>query len=96
MHYKGLYERKFERHHADCRIRVQEDDIRLEMEGMSHARMRALCDELVHDGYAETGQVDDDCILLGNPDPWMCGTEDLKSMISSVMDSMNFDITFLS
>lgn len=96
MHYKGLYERKFEQHHATCRIIGQEEDIRLEMDGLSQARMRTLCDELVHDGYAESGQVTDEGILLGNPDPWMCGEDDLKSMISSVMGGVNFEITFLS
>ena len=63
---------------------------------VSQARMRTLCDELVHDGYAESGQVTDEGILLGNPDPWMCGEDDLKSMISSVMEGVNFEITFLS
>ena len=52
--------------------------------------------ELVYDGYSATGSVQEDTIYLHEPDPMMCLPDSLKEMIQAKMESMNYEVKFLS
>lgn len=92
----AVYNQRFHTRSASIHIICTENSVCIDCKGLSEVAMNELMDELLYDGYAETGELSDGCIVLYDADPWMCGEENLKEMIHAKMDSMNYEVTFLA
>ena len=95
MRSREIYNQRFHRKSAGIFVRLTGEEVCIGGEGMSASCMKELMDELIYDGYADSGEVSEGSILLYGADPWMCGEESLKEMIQAKMESMNYEVTFL-
>lgn len=93
---KAVYAQRFHMRHAQITVSFLEGYININCGEMPYTVMKSLLDELIYDGYAGSGDISDEGISLYSPDPWMCGEESLKEIIQAKMESMNYEVTFLS
>lgn len=96
MKYKATYQQRFHARNVGISISYTDFEVCIGCEGALKSAMFQLMTELVYDGYAEAGEVQDDCVCLFNPDPWMCHTENLKEIIRAKMESLNYRVEFLA
>lgn len=93
---KSVYEQRFHVKDVEISISYLEGTICISCGTLSKSVMDKLLDELECDGYADAGEVEEDKIYLTGVDPWMCCPDNLKEIIQAKMESMNYEVKFLS
>lgn len=93
--YKNQFQQRFRRKDVTVSIRFEDDYIYICSDNASKSLLTKLKNEIVYDGYVETGEVDHGIIRLSNPDLWNCTVDELKDIITSKLEDENYKVTFL-
>lgn len=93
--YSNLFQQRSRRKDVSISIRFEDDCIFICSENASKSLLTKLKNEIVYDGYVETGEVDHGVIRLSNPDLWNCTVDELKDIIISKLEDENYKVTFL-
>ncbi len=93
--YSNQFQQRFRSKDISIQIRFKDDYIYICSDNASKSLLTRLKNEIVYDGYVETGEVDHGVIRLSNPDLWNCTVDELKDIITSKLEDENYKVTFL-
>lgn len=93
--YSKQFQQRFRSKDVAISIRFKDDYIYICSDNASKSLLTKLKNEIVYDGYVETGEVDHGVIRLSNPDLWNCTVDELKDIITSKLEDENYKVTFL-
>lgn len=93
--YSNQFQQRFRRKDVSISIRFEGDYIFICSDNASKSLLTKLRNEIVHDGYVETGEVEYGIIRLSNPDLWDCTVNELKDIITTKLEDENYQVTFL-
>lgn len=93
--YSKQFQQRFRSKDVSISIRFEDDYIYICSDNASKPLLTKLKNEIVYDGYVETGEVDHGIIRLSNPDLWNCTVDELKDIITSKLEDENYKVTFL-
>ena len=89
-------QQRFRRKEVTLSLQFTDAGITITSDDASKALLTKLKNEIVYDGYVESGEVEHGIIRLSNPDLWDCNIDELKELITSKLEEENYDVTFLS
>lgn len=93
VRFKQQLDQKFQLRQVSLQIIYNDDNILIKSENATRPLLSELKNELVYDGYAESGEVEEGCIHLYEADVWPCN-DSLKETLLAKLDSMNYEVTF--
>lgn len=92
VRFKQQLDQKFQLRQVFLQIIYNDDNILINSENATRPLLSELKNELVYDGYAESGEVEEGCIRLYGVDVWLC-SDSLEETIRAKLESMNYEVT---
>lgn len=93
--YFNQFQQRFRIKEVFLSIRFEDESIVIYSENASKTLLTKLKNEIVYDGYVESGEVDHGVIRLSNPDWWKCIMDELKDIIVSKLEDEHYEVTFI-
>lgn len=91
-----LWQQLFRKKEVSFCIQLMDGAISITSDNASKSLLAKLKNEIVYDGYVESGEVDHGIIRLSNPDLWNCNIDELKDLITLKLEEENYEVTFFS
>lgn len=93
---RNIFTQRFQTKKVTLDLLCDENEVIITSDDASKSLLIELKNELVYDGYADDGILDGYCIRLFDADPLLSCIDNLKEMIQAKLETMNYEVTFLS